>query len=132
MISAYVLEIHCFEFAHDLSEVGPAVGVVIPAALHQVQEGSWCVALRDLWSQPLFDDALTDDLAVDAVIGWFARRELPHYDAEAEDIGLLSVLEALDDLGRHPLVRADLRSHDFRLDARPAEVSELRRQCMVE
>ena len=132
MISAYVLEIHCFEFAHDLSEVGPAVGVVIPAALHQVQEGSWCISFRDLWSESLLDDALTDDLSIDAVVWWFARRQLPHDDAEAEDIGLLSVLEAFDHLGGHPLVGADLRGHDLRLDTRPAEVSQLRRQGVIE
>ena len=44
LISANVLEIHSFEFAHDFSEVGSAIGIIIPASLHQVQEGSWCIS----------------------------------------------------------------------------------------
>ena len=122
MISAYVLEIHCLELAHDLAKVWPSIGIVVPAALHQVEERTRRVSVWDLWSKAFFDDALTDDLAVNAVIGRFASCQLPHDHAEREYVSLLGILEALDDFRRHPLVSTNLASHDLSLDPGPAKI----------
>ena len=131
LISANVLEVHSFEFAHNLAEIGAPVWVIIPTPLHQLQEGPWGVSLGYLGSEAFLDNTLTDNLAIDAIVGRLSSGELPHDDSEREDIGLLRVLEAFDDLWSHPLVRANLRCHDLGLDTSPPKVCQLGCQSMV-
>ena len=131
VISANVLEIHCLQLAHNLAEVWSLIRIVIPAALHQVEEGTWRISFRDLGPEALFDDALTYDLAIDAVVGGLTRGQLPHNHAKREHVRLLSVLEALDDLRRHPLVGSDLACHDLSLDPGPTEVGQFCGKCMI-
>ena len=130
-ISANVLEIHSLELPHDLAEVGSTVGIIIPAALHQVKEGTWGVSFRDFGPEAFFDDTLTDDLSIDAVIRWLACRQLPHNHAKRKHISLFSVLEALDHFWGHPLVCANLACHDLCLDSGPAKVGQFCGQSVV-
>lgn len=130
--SADVLEVHALELAHDFAEVGSTVGIVVPAASHEVQEGTGGVSFRDLGPESFLDDTLADDLAVNAIVGWLTRRQLPHDHTKAKHICLFSVLEAFDDFRSHPLVGANLTCHDFGLDARPAEISQFSREGMVQ
>ena len=82
LISANVLEIHSFEFAHNLAEVGAPIWVIIPTPLHQLQERPWGVSLRYLGSEAFLYNTLTDNLPVDAIVGRLSGGELPHDDSE--------------------------------------------------
>ena len=82
LISANVLEIHSFEFAHNLAEVGAPVGVIVPTPFHQLQERPWSVSLRYLGPEALLYNTLTDNLPVDAIVGRLPSGELPHDDSE--------------------------------------------------
>lgn len=70
-------------------------------------------------------------MAVDAVVGWFTRGQLPHDHAKRENIRLLRVLEAFDNFGCHPLVGSNLAGHDLGLDPGPAEVGQFCGESMV-
>merc|ERR1712016_324317 len=69
-ISADILEIHCFEIPHNLTEVGSLVWIVVPASSHQIEEWPWCISLRNLWPQTLLYHSLTDNLSIYTIVGW--------------------------------------------------------------
>ncbi len=80
----------------------------MPAAFHQVEEGSRCLLFADLRPQPLFYDPLTDYLSVYTIIGRLSCGKLPQNDSKGEHISLLCVFKTVNDFGSHPLVCADL------------------------
>ena len=80
----------------------------MPAAFHQVEEWSRCLFFADLRPQPLFYDPLADYLSVNTIIGWLSCGKLPQNDSKGEHVSLLCVFKAVNDLGSHPLVSANL------------------------
>lgn len=62
----------------------------------------------------------------------FSGGYLPKNDSVAEDISLLAVLLAGDDLRRHPLISSDLSSHIVVKSLSPSEVRQLHSSTFIQ
>mmetsp|Transcript_43093 Transcript_43093/g.102303 ORF Transcript_43093/g.102303 Transcript_43093/m.102303 type:complete len:432 (+) Transcript_43093:364-1659(+) len=98
------------EPADELAEVRPLVRVLAPAEAHDLLQG-----IREVVPEGRAEVLLHDRHGGlerrQPEVGDLPGEQLPHDDPEREHVSLVVVRAVLDDLGRHPAVRARLRRH---------------------
>ncbi len=124
-------QFHHLQFPNNLSEGRSFGRVALPALLHQFGEALWTLG-RNGGSEFPIQHFLGYLGAIDVAVGGFSGCDFPQYDGVAEDICLLGVGLAADDLGGHPLVGPYLVRHVFLQGLRPPEVSDLDPQTGIE
>eukprot|EP00307_Rebecca_sp_RCC1486_P009668 CAMPEP_0119425642 /NCGR_PEP_ID=MMETSP1335-20130426/34843_1 /TAXON_ID=259385 /ORGANISM="Chrysoculter rhomboideus, Strain RCC1486" /LENGTH=191 /DNA_ID=CAMNT_0007451215 /DNA_START=73 /DNA_END=645 /DNA_ORIENTATION=- len=123
------------EHGNDRRKVGPVLGLLVPALLHQLR-----VPLRavrgDVWPELLLAHSQSDLDRVHALEGQPARVDFPHDHRERVHVGLFSVWTARQDFGRDPLPAVEEGSRPTAtlavLEARPAKVRNLHATAVIE